>query len=293
MRRRLLLVLALATTVGLFTGVLIYRTVSRNIDVQAGKQATEPVVVATVNMDLGESLTRRHIELAAWPKNSVPEGAVRSLAEAEGLVTRSSIVAGEPVLEAKLVDPEHAALGGLLPMIVPEGLRGVTIQVDKAVRESGFIVPNTHVDVLVSMDQGGGDRIAKIILQNVPVLAAGQMVEMKDNKPVNVTTVTLALTPEQAERLALGQAMGKMTLATRRFRDDQSVTTVGATRSTLLKLPASTPQPKSTETGVADSAPLPTPKVKTHMVSVLRAGQVTDYTFVRNENKAWVAANPR
>lgn len=290
MRRRLLMVLALAAAVGLLTGVLVYRTITQKVARQAGVQPTEELVVAAVNMELGEALTPQHIKLVSWPKATVPQGAIGSLAEAEGLVTRTSIVAGEPMLKGKLLDPKRAAQGGLLPMIVPEGLRGVTIRVDKAVEESGFIQPNSRVDVLASMDSKGGDRIAKMILQNVPVLAAGQTVETKDNKPVKITTVTLALTPEQAERLALAQSLGRVMLATRKFGDDQSVLTVGATRAALLGSPASSPKAKSTGD---DGARAFRPAVETHMVSVLRAGQVTDYSFVRNAAKAWVAANPR
>lgn len=290
MRRRLLLVLASAAAVGLLTGVLVYRTISQKVARDAGQQPTEELVVAAVNMELGEALTRQHIKLASWPKATVPQGTLRSLAEAEGLVARTSIVAGEPMLEAKLLDPKRAAQGGLLPMLVPEGLRGVTIKVDKAVEESGFIQPNSRVDVLASMDSKGGDRIAKVILQNVPVLAAGQTVETKDNRPVKITTVTLALTPEQAERLALAQSLGRIMLATRNFGDDESIPTVGATRAALLGSPPSTPKANSTE---ADGARVSMPAVETHMVSVLRAGQVTDYSFVRDAARAWVAANPR
>ncbi len=294
MRRRLFLVLAIATVVGLFTGAIIYRTVSRSVTRQADRQATEQVVVAAVNMELGESLTRQHIELATWPENSVPEGAIKSFAEAEGLVTRSSMVSGEPVLRQKLVDPQKETPGGVLPMIVPEGLRGVTIKVDRAVQESGFIMPHSRVDVLVSMDKGDGDQIAKTILQNVPVLAAGQSVEMKDNKPVKITTVTVALTPEQAERLALAQTSGKLMLATRNYRDEQSIQTVGVTRTTLLGPSEATPKSKASKSRVADSAPLPAPKIKAHVVSVLRAGQATEVTFVRDTGKnMWVKATPR
>jgi Flp pilus assembly protein CpaB len=76
----------------------------------------------------------------------------------------------------------------------------------------------------------------RVILQNIPVLAAGQSVEMRGNKPVSVTTVTLALTPEQSERLALGQAEGRLMLATRKLGDERVVQTSGTNVQKLLDI---------------------------------------------------------
>ncbi len=286
MSRRLLLIVAFASVVGLLAAVAVYQVVLQKISLEAGKQATDQIVVATVKMDLGEPVTSRHVKLTPWPKHFVPQGAVRSLAEAEGQVVRSSIVVGEPLLKHKLFNVQAGAGTGILPMLVPEGLRGVTIKVDKAIEESGFLQPNSHVDVLVSLTRGGGEQVAKVILQNVPVLAAGQTVEMHEKKPMKITTVTLALTPEQAERLALAQASGKLMLAMRNFRDKEAVETLGVTRSTLLGHAPSVPQPKPTEARVAQS------NVKTHRVSVHRGGTVTEYDFTRLSGKLWVAVNP-
>ncbi len=290
MRRRLLVIVAIASVIGIVTAFLVYQTITENVGL-AGQPA-EQVVVAAVNMPVGETVTGQHVRLSSWPKDAVPQGALRSLAEAEGQVVRAALVVGEPLLRAKLLDPEFAALGGLLPMLVPEGLRGVTIKVDEAVRESGFVQPNSRVDIVVSMrSDRSSDRVAKVILQNVPVLAAGQIVEMRGNKPVKVTTVTLALTPEQSERLALAQAesRGKLILATRNLRDNRVVKTAGITKARLL----SPSNSKPTKARVTDRAPLPVPKVETHTVAVLRAGQATERIFVREAGDLWVPVHPQ
>lgn len=289
MRRRLFMILGFASVIGVVTAFLVYQAITQRVAAQG--QPTEEIVVSAVDMPMGEAVTSQHIKLSSWPKHAVPQGAMRSLAEAQGQVVRHSMVVGEPVLKDKLLSPEAAAQGGLLPMLVPEGLRGITIKVDEAVRESGFVQPNSRVDVIVSMESGrGSDRVGKVILQNVPVLAAGQTVEMQDNKPVKVTTVTLALTPEQAERLALAQAesRGKLILATRNVRDKQIVNTPGITKARLLNPDKSKPPVAR----VKDSAPLRVPKVETHTVSVLRAGQVTEQTFVREAGHVWVPVRP-
>src|SRR5499433_863177 len=196
MRKRLAIVLGFASVVGLIASVLVYRVVAE-FRAAARQQTTEEIVVAAVNMDLAETITSKHVKVLPWPRQAVPAGAVRSLADADGRVVRSSIVAGEPLLEGKLA-PQLSGRGGIMPMLVPEGQRAVTIRVDDAIRETGFILPNSRVDVLVSMPglTQGGERIAKTILQDVQVLASGQTVELRDNKPVQMTTVTLALTPD-------------------------------------------------------------------------------------------------
>ena len=286
MRRRLVLVICFASLAGLVAAAFVYLAVMQRITVEAGKQGSEEIIVAAVNMGVGESVTSRHVNLALWPKSALPSGALRKVTQAEGRVVRSSIVAGEPLMETKLIDKEAATRTSLLPMLVPEGLRAVTITVDKAVEESGLIQPYSRVDVLVSLTKGSGEPMAKVILQNVPVIAAGQTVEMQDKKPVKVTTVTLALTPQQAERLALGHTSGKLMLATRHFGDNQTVATPGVTRATLLGQEPAVPGPKPTEVRVAEQ-----PRSPSHKVAVMRGGKVTDYQFTQRAGDVWVGAN--
>ncbi len=289
MRRRLFLVIGAASVTGLLTSFLVYRAVTR---MAPRGQGMEKVIVATVDMAVGEAVTSKHVKLSPWPKADVPDGAFRSVPEVEGWVARSSIVTGEPILKAKFLNPELAGRGGLLPMLVPKGLRGVTIKVNKAVQESGFVHPNSHVDIVVSIAKGDnsrGDLIAKVVLQNVLILAAGQIVEMHNNKPVRVTTVTLALTPTQVERLSLAKTEGALMLATRNLNDDRVIRTSGVTRRSLLGQ-----EPTKAPTKGKARVPLPPPKLKTHAVSVLRGGRETDYKFVRdkNKNEPWSLVGP-
>ena len=95
MRKRLLLILAIAAAIGFVTSYLVYQVVAR---VQAGppSQGTETVVVAAANMSLGETITRQHVRTVSWPKASVPATALRSLDDADGRVVRSSIVINAP-----------------------------------------------------------------------------------------------------------------------------------------------------------------------------------------------------
>ena len=286
MRRRLLVIVLCASLIGLLASLLVYRVVSQVAS--SRDDQSDRIVVAAANIGLAESITRQHVKLVPWPKAAVPPGAIRSLEDAEGRVVRGSIVAGEPLMDAKLA-PQLSGKGGIMPMLVPEGQRGVTIKLDEAMRESGFVQPNSHVDVLVSMPKapGSNEKIAKVILQDVTVLAAGQTVEIKDNKPVTNTTVTMALTPQQVERLAVAQAEGKLMLVQRNLRDTEMVRTPGATPSSLLTdVASSAPQPGKAV--VARSAPLPLPTIEKYPVAVIRGSKVSEQVFVRERGNVWI-----
>lgn len=285
MRRRFLLILICASVIGFLASFLVYRVVSQAASARSDQ--SEPILVATVDLGLADTVTSQHIKLVNWPRASVPPGALRTPAEAEGRVVRSSVVAGEPLIDAKLA-PQLSGRGGIMPMLIPEGQRGVTIRVDEAMRESGFVLPNSRVDVLVSMPKAGtNEKIAKVILQDVTVLAAGQTVEMKDNKPVTNTTVTLALTPQQVERLAVAQSEGRLMLVQRNLRDTQFVRTPGATPSSLLSDIAPAPKPEAKPAVLARSAPLPVPVVEKYPVAVIRGTKVSEQTFVREPGNSW------
>ena len=185
-----------------------------------------------------------------------------------------------------------------MPILVPEGQRAVSLKVDDAIRETGFILPNSYVDVLVSMPQPKGDgKIAKMILQDVQVLASGQTVELRDNKPVTMTTLTLSLTPEQVERLTLAQTEGRLFFVTRNLNDKQVVRTPGATKATLLSdaappappAPARRPAARPAPHQVSAASPvLPPPVIESVSVSVLRGTKVTEHQFVKKGREEWV-----
>lgn len=295
MRRRLVLILAFAAVVGFVASYLVYR-VTVQVQATAAPDSTVPVVVAAANMALGEQITSKHVKLTRWPKASVPPAALKTVEEAEGRVVRSSIIVGEPLLEGKLA-PNVGGRAGIMPILVPEGQRAVTIMVDAAIRETGFILPNSAVDVLVSTNQtGSGEKIAKVILQDVTVLASGQTIELRDNKPVTMTTVTLALTPDQTERLTLAQTEGKLFFVTRNLNDRAIVRTRGVTKSSLLSDAAAAPskrtggaqRPKPRPSAAAAAPVLPPPVIESVSVSVLKGTKISEHEFVRKGPNEWV-----
>jgi pilus assembly protein CpaB len=295
LRRRLLPVLALAAGLGLLTSYLVYTSVRAATD--PNRETTE-VAVTTANIGIGEALTSRHYQVVRWPSASLPGAPLAAPKTIEGRVAKASFYRGEPILEAKLAPPGQ---GGLMPMMVPPGKRAVTIKVDEAAQKSGFLLPNSHVDVLVTMARSvSGAKESRVVLQDVVVLAADQTVETKDNRPVTMTTVTLLLTPAESERLALAQNEGKVTMAIRNMTDASVVPTAGVTTAQLMgsappapaKAAGTAPRRKSVGSKplqeTAKPVPALAPPAPTHTVSVIRGVTVAEQVFVKDKEKGWV-----
>ena len=191
-----------------------------------------------------------------------------------------------------------------MPVLVPPGKRAVSIVVEQALQKTGFVVPNSRVDVLVTLTpKGSQDRQSRIVLQDVTVLASDQTVEMKDNKPVTMTTVTMALSPEETERLALAQNEGRVTLALRNVQDNAVISTPGVNTAQLMGGPAPAPASTKKETSTAKRAkpavrtaqapppiaqsPQGPPPLPKYTVSVIRGVASTDTVFVGDPDHGW------
>jgi pilus assembly protein CpaB len=154
-----------------------------------------------------------------------------------GRVSVKAIAAGEPITEQKLVPPAGSAGAGFMTYIVPPGHRAVTVAVNEVAGVAGFLTPNNKIDVVLTTPIPGSanENISKIVLQNVPILATGQIAqEQKDGKPVVVPTVTLDLTPDDAEKLVLAASKGSLQLLLRNFSDASPVAARGATIGKVL-----------------------------------------------------------
>jgi pilus assembly protein CpaB len=164
----------------------------------------------------------------------IPPKSAASMREVEGRVVKVPIAQGNPIL-ASMLAPEGTAAG--LSGILEDGKRALTIKVDEVVGVAGFLHPGDHVDVLMDMamkEQGQTEHFSKTILHDIPILTAGQTWEQKgENKPVVVNTVTLELTPGQAEVLNLASNQGKIRLALRNRNNRTVAETQGVTTSVL------------------------------------------------------------
>jgi pilus assembly protein CpaB len=253
----------------LIFGVLAAVSVSRYLSsAQAFSKNMTKVAVAKVAIPLGSKIIAEQIMVSQFPKESTPDGTFDSPEKLAGRVAITNIAAREPITESRLA-PEGTAAG--LAAVIPEGYRAMTVKVDDAAGISGFIMPGTMVDVVVTIDprEGSGmqDPVSKIVLQNIKVLANGQNIDKPENEREanSVKAVTLQVTPEQAEKLALASTEGKLQLMMRNQIDQGDEQTKGVNKRNLLTGDTATPapepgslkseQPKSTVRPVRRSAP--------------------------------------
>jgi pilus assembly protein CpaB len=125
-----------------------------------------------------------------------------------------------------------------LPPIIPPGKRALSVRVNEVIGVAGYVLPGTRVDVVATANptSKSEDITTKVVLQNVEVLAAGTRLDQDtpDGKPMQVTVVTLLVTPEESERLALASTEGKIQLALRNPMDTATLATPGVKPGILL-----------------------------------------------------------
>ena len=232
----------------LLFGVLAAVSVSKYLSsAQAYTKNMTKVAVAKVAIPIGSKIVAEQIMVVQFPKESTPDGAFDSPEKLAGRVAVVNIAAREPITEARLA-AEGTAAG--LSAIIPEGYRAMTVKVDDAAGISGFIMPGTLVDVVVTIDprEGSGmqDPVSKIVLQNIKVLASGQNIDKPENEREanSVKAVTLQVTPEQAEKLALASSEGRLQLVMRSQIDQGDEKTPGVNKRNLLGGDIAKPQPE-------------------------------------------------
>jgi pilus assembly protein CpaB len=202
---------------------------------QQGQVASSKVVVAAGDIQLGSRLNSQMLKMVDWPSGSIPPGAMTKAEALEDRVVKTSVLRGEPILEAKL-----APIGtkGGLSAVIPEGKRAMTVRVNDVIGVAGFALPGNYVDIVVNTQvesNGRGDKqISKIVLEHILVLAVAQEASRDETKPRVVNAVTLELTPEQAEKLDLARSVGSLSLVLRNQIDKEGVETRGIMKPQLL-----------------------------------------------------------
>jgi pilus assembly protein CpaB len=285
-RTRTIIVIGIAVLLALLASVGVYRYLSeKGRMAEQARLQTVGIVVAIVDIPVGTPMNANQVAVTAWPRELYPKDSFADMKSVVGRVARRDFLRGEPIVESKLVPTGKG--GGLLSFLVPEGKRAFTVRVNEVVGVGGFIVPDTRVDViLTTVPPGGKEKISKVVLENMQVLAAGQIIEQKENKPITVNTVTLSVTPDEAERLALASNDGIIQLILRNFMDSDNVVTLGATKGRLLSAyrPASPPEESKPQTNKRytqrkrSSAVMPVAR-KTFTVEVIKGNKRSEEKF--------------
>ena len=260
--------IALAVLAGLIGVIAIKHAVSPKQ--QTTTVAVNQVVVADGEITSGTALTPNLVRLTDWPKQITPPNVATAIDQVNNRVLIVPLAKGEPILLSKLAPEGSAAgLGGLLR----GEMEAFTVKVDDVSGVAGFIHPGSRVDVLMIMPSihNTSEHLSKLILQDLKVLTAGQVWEQTGaNKPVAVNTVTLEVTPQQAEILNLASTQGKIRLTLRSLANKKVTQTEGIFTSYFFKGQKTQEVQKTPE---AKPSPATTAKPPSKSVEVIKGTQ--------------------
>lgn len=207
---------------------------------------TVQVVTAARNIAPGQEIGAADLILKSIAVDDAPEGTFLQVEQVTGRVAIGQIVRGQPIFTG-LLAPEGIEAG--LQALVPEGMRAITIEVDEFSGLAGLIRPGSIVDVMSTLRDRGADEdtLTRTIVQTVKVTAVGQRVstiEEKDDdeKKSLARSVTLLVTPEQAERIELAAVTSRPRLVLRSPTDIEDTTSRGVTLADLRGRPANSLQ---------------------------------------------------
>jgi pilus assembly protein CpaB len=219
---RILAILVLVFGVALAGGAIFFA--SKYFDEMKASMAqqapdTVRVLVAKQTLAYGETLKAEHLQWVEWPKTVVPAGAFTSVEALFGKdkkqkrIVLRAIEAGEPILDARITEFGESPR---VAMNLGEGMRAVSIRIDDVSGVSGFVAPGDRVDILLTRtieDQ----LVSSVILQEITVIAVDQQSNTESSSPRIGRTVTFEVNTNQAQRLALAQQVGKLSLTLRGF----------------------------------------------------------------------------
>lgn len=193
----------------------------------SSRVATAPVVIASRDINEGESIDRIALSVAQWPVATVPVGAYGRVDSVAGRVARVGIFTGEPIVPGRLA-PEGTT-AGLITKISP-GKRAFPIRINDVTGIAGMIPVNSRVDIVLTTSLTSGLRTAKTFMSNMRVLAMQNVTHRsEDGRPIPATVATIEVTPEESEQLLVAQSQGTIQLTLRGYGDPDSVVTKGAT----------------------------------------------------------------
>lgn len=189
------------------------------------------VLVATRPLPVGTIIDADSFRFQPWPEELV-EGSyfIRGETDADsliGTVVRNEVTAGQPITQGALVRPGDR---GFLAAALGPGMRAVTVPVSAQSGVAGFVFPGDRVDLVLTQEvEGGGDGpplfASETIVRNLRVLATDQRTtnEPNDDGEVEVivsNTVTVEATPRIAEKIAVAQTIGQLSLSLRSIADN-------------------------------------------------------------------------
>ncbi|WP_265587344.1 Flp pilus assembly protein CpaB [Sphingomicrobium arenosum] len=230
MRRQSVIAIAIALVLGIVAVYLANTWLSgREARIAEANQGTTEVAVAAVPLAYGTPITADKVRFANYPTDMLPVGVFTTMDELmpEGQARHAlrPIEVNQPLLAADLTgEGEGASIAALLPA----GMRAATVRVNAVSGVAGFIQPNDTVDVLITRQDltGAGEQVTDVLLQNIRVIAMDQDSQGEDERARVSNTATLEVTPVEAQKLALGQRLGQLSLVLRKPGEEENIAMV-------------------------------------------------------------------
>lgn len=216
MPARSLAILILGIVIALGTA---YSLKSR-MSAPSAQVASTQILIASADIPAGSFVRAdAQLALADWPEDNITASMLTSEAvqpgDFEGAVARRNISKGEPITGNTLVKSNE---GGFMSAVLEPGKRAVSIAVDSTTGNAGFIFPGDHVDLILTHQvdvNGTVERASETFIEDARVLAVDQMLDNPENAPVLAKTVTLEVTPRQAEEINVAKDLGHISLSLR------------------------------------------------------------------------------
>jgi pilus assembly protein CpaB len=279
--RRLGLALVAALMISVAITYVFYIRIAKNQS--ANKQPTRHVIAAVGALQPGTPIAAENLTEIPWPANISMDGLIDKKEDAIGHVPMIAIEAKQPILRTTLASSGSFGLAAK----IPAGMRAASVKTNEVMNIAGFIFPGSRVDVLVTLR---GENIAssttRTVLQNVQVLATGTKTDPDPNgKPENVSVVTLLVTPEESEKLALAQNQaaqnqGSIHFVLRNGGDSARSDTAPVDMAELAGLPKKAPKVEVAHKKQVTVSKMPEP----YIVETLTGGKVTVAKFPGIEN---------
>lgn len=278
-RQRHVVVIGVAVLTAALASFGVYLTL-KSLPVRQVEVARTFVVVAARALPTGVRLSAADLKIVPWPSSSMVEGAFSKVEDVVDRGLLASVVENEPMVASKLA---ARAAGAGLSSAIPQGMRAMSVKVNDVIGVAGFLDPGTRVDLMVTI-RHQDDTTSRTVASNVEVLRSGTRGDRdrpKDVKtaPAAAAVVTLLVTPQDAERIALAQAEGQIMLSLRNPLDTETTESSGV-RTAALFGHAAEPQPVVKAVSVR-KAPAPAPAVveapppapKIYTVEAIRAAK--------------------
>ena len=272
--RQTLIALSVAVVLGLLA-VFLANTFISGKERQAYNGSTTKVAVAQVPLVYGTDITPDKVKFVDFPNTSIPAGAFTNAAQlmpgGKKRVALIPIAINEPILSAKI---SGVGQGASIAALLPDGMRAATVRINDVSGVAGFVQPNDSVDVLITRTIDGGERqqqVTDVLLQNVRVLAIDQQAKNADGSPKVGRAATLAVNPVDAQKLALAQQVGDLSLVLRKpGEQDNPVVETVAMNDLRYNMYGGARYPAPAVVGNFAPAPAPKPAPVVHHVVVTK-----------------------